>query len=182
VALSQEGHALVSAALGKTDQTLHWGFIKPKERAHDAAVYRLYQAEATRITNAGGAIRRVVLDAELKGWVAADRNRHTDANGHNRPNSHTDRSQDARVAAVAETYSLRIVDGTIQIPDLRIEYDTVEGDRCHVDLELATVHYKSGQIAAKARAGFVIYAPSSETTRLQAVLEERGLIAEILAL
>jgi hypothetical protein len=211
VALSREGHALVCAAPESIDQTLHWGFVKPQERAHDAAIYRLYQAEASRITHAGGAIRRVILDAELKGWVASDRNRHSDHLGHsdanrhlnpnrrndadgpNDRNSHTDANdrkdmdrhaempQYSRVAAVADAYNLRVVDGTIQIPDLRIEYDTAEGDRCHVDLELATAHYKPGQIAAKARAGFVIYAPSSQTTRLRAVLEERGLIAEILA-
>ena len=43
-------------------------------------------------------------------------------------------------------------------------------------------HYKPSQVAAKAQAGFTIYAPASQTGRLSAALEERGVIAEILSL
>ena len=75
-----------------------------------------------------------------------------------------------------------MVDGTIQIPDLRLEYETREGSVARVDLELATEHYKPSQVAAKAQAGFTIYAPASQTGRLSAALEERGVIAEILSL
>jgi hypothetical protein len=40
--------------------------VKPQEAAHDAAIYRMYQAEATQIAKPRGAIRRDVLDNELK--------------------------------------------------------------------------------------------------------------------
>ena len=38
------------------------------------------------------------------------------------------------------------------------------------------------EVAAKAAAGFTIYAPASQTDRLSAALEDRGLITEILSL
>ena len=42
------------------------GLVKPQEGAHDASIYRMHQAEATQIAKRRGAIRRVVLDYELK--------------------------------------------------------------------------------------------------------------------
>jgi len=60
---------------------------------------------------------------------------------------------------VARDHGLVIVEGTIQIPDLRLEYETPSGEAARVDLELATEHYKPSQLAAKARAGFTLYAP-----------------------
>lgn len=170
VVLSREGHAFARRHLTPDDQTLHWGFVKPKEQAHDAALYRVYQAEAKRITRTGGIVRRVILDAELKGRLAAARNRP------HRGDAVTN------AAEIARAESLRIVGATVQIPDMRVEYDTREGTPARVDLELATEHYKGSQVAAKAAAGFTIYAPASQTDRLSAALEDRGLITEILSL
>ncbi len=70
----------------------------------------------------------------------------------------------------------------IQIPDLRLEYQTPAGDAGRVDLELATEHYKPSQLAAKAQAGFTIYAPASHAGRITAALDERSITAEILSL
>ncbi len=170
VVLSREGHAFASRHLAPDGQTLHWGFVKPKEQAHDAALYRVYEAEAGRIARAGGTVRRVVLDAELKGQVAARRNQPGSADGA------------ARTADVARALDLRVVGGTVQIPDVRLEYETREGTQARVDLELATEHYKPSQVAAKAQAGFTIYAPASQTGRLSAALDERGVLAEIFSL
>src|ERR1700722_2433240 len=47
-------------------QALYAGLVKPREIAHDADIYRLYQAEAGHIEQQGGRIKRVVLDFELK--------------------------------------------------------------------------------------------------------------------
>jgi hypothetical protein len=47
-------------------QALYAGFVKPKELAHDAELYRLYQKVASEIERSGGTVRRVVLDYELK--------------------------------------------------------------------------------------------------------------------
>jgi hypothetical protein len=51
-----------------------------------------------------------------------------------------------------------------------------------VDLELVTEHYRPGQLADKARAGFSLYAPQSERDHLRRVLEQQELTAEILTL
>jgi hypothetical protein len=48
------------------NQALYDGFVKPKELAHDAELYRLYQKVASEIEHYGGTVRRVVLDCELK--------------------------------------------------------------------------------------------------------------------
>jgi DNA-binding MarR family transcriptional regulator len=47
-------------------QGIYAGLVKPAEISHDAAIYRMYQAEAAGIRIQGGKIRRVVLDYELK--------------------------------------------------------------------------------------------------------------------
>lgn len=168
--LSKEGQAFTIRHIAAPEQRLHTGLVKAKELAHDAALYRVAQAEGARIRRDGGTVRRVVLDAELKGELASARNR-------------LGAGADAeRTAAAAEALHLRVVGGAVQVPDVRLEYETREGTQARVDLELATEHYKPSQVAAKAQAGFQIYAPASHSGRLNAVLEERGIIAEILSL
>ena len=168
--LTRDGAAFARQHVVPEGQALHWGLVKPKEQQHDAAIYRMAMAETERLARGGHTVRRVVLDAELKGQLASARNRPgTDA-------------PEARTEAVARTLQLCVVDGGVQIPDVRLEYETREGTRVHVDLELATEHYKPGQVAAKAQAGFTIYASPSQTGRLSAALQDRGLVVEILSL
>ena len=50
--------------------------------------------------------------------------------------------------------------GKIRLPDLRIEYETANGEAARVDLELATEHYRGDHMSAKSQAGFKIYADS----------------------
>ena len=169
--LSKEGRAFAAQHVrARRPERCIAGLVKPKEQAHDTALYRVAQAEGQRIARAGGTVRRVVLDAELKGQVASARNRPGTGD------------ETERTAAVARALHLRVVDGTVQIPDVRLEYETREGTQARVDLELATEHYKPSQVAAKAQAGFTIYAPASQTGRLSAALEDRGILAEILSL
>ncbi len=167
VTLTREGHDITRRYLGREGQAFHWGLVKPKEHAHDAALFRVAEAERARLERAGGTLRRVVLDAELKGQVAAQRNA---------PGAPADPE------VIARALHLRVVHGTVQIPDVRLEYETREGTVARVDLELATEHYKPSQVAAKAQAGFTIYAPASQTGRLTAALEDRGVVAEIVSL
>ena len=53
-------------------QVFYHGFVKRREARHDAAIYRLYQRENQRITQAGGKVNRVILDFELKGSINRD--------------------------------------------------------------------------------------------------------------
>jgi DNA-binding MarR family transcriptional regulator len=130
------------------DQMFHAGLVKPREIAHDSQMYRLYQAEAERIESDGGRVSRVLLDYELKRDYQAFLNRP------DRPDD-ADRAED--VEAFAEASGLPVVDGHLELPDLRIEYETGDGRFEHRDVELVTEHYSRGQLAGKSAAGFALY-------------------------
>jgi len=152
-------------------QALYAGFVKPKELAHDADLYRLYQKVASEIERSGGTVRRVVLDYELKEELY-------------RALSKVDPAKDPDYERmyVANRHGLKVVNGKIPIPDLRIEYETEARDIEHVDLELATREYRSQGMAAKARAGFHLFARHQDMPRLRRVLNEQELFARIFAL
>ena len=50
-----------------------------------------------------------------------------------------------------------MVNGRVQFPDVRVEYERPDGERAHEDLELATGHYNSRQMAAKRASGFTLH-------------------------
>jgi hypothetical protein len=155
---------------GKT-QALYHGFAKPREAHHDADLYRLYQKAAKKIECAGGRNLRVVLDYELKKRIYHDLAR-----------LGPDRASVGSKRAVAEQHGLKVVQGKIPLPDIRIEYETQEGERAHVDVELATSHYRLRNLIEKVRAGFSIYAHASDVSNLRRVLDQQELTAEILSL
>jgi hypothetical protein len=137
--LTKNGHRLVRAnRLVPEGQSTYHGFVKPKEANHDADLYRLYQKEAGKILDKGGRNLRVILDYELKSKLNRD---FAKFGTESRPE-------------IAARHGLQVVGHKIPVPDLRIEYETREGDMGRVDLELSTENYRPGQIAEKARAGF----------------------------
>jgi hypothetical protein len=131
------------------NQKFYLGLAKRGEIAHDAAIYRMYQIESADIRTRGGTVRRVVLDYELKRKVYAPLAK-------DRPNLKPGPYR-KRQAEVAAENGLEVVNHKILLPDLRIEYETREGEMAKVDLELATAHYKPSQVAEKASVGFVVY-------------------------
>ncbi len=151
VVLTREGKDVLDAH--RTDgpgraQAFHAGLVKPRELAHDAQIYRLYQAEADRIQSDGGRVTRVVLDYELK------RDYQTFLHRADRP---AETSRDDDLAAFAAATGLPIVDGHLELPDLRIEYESADGRLEYRDVELVTEHYSRSQMAGKAAAGFALY-------------------------
>jgi hypothetical protein len=146
---------------------IYAGLVKPAEISHDAAIYRMYQLEAAEIRIQGAKIRRVVLDYELKKRVYSPL-----AKARNLPPEEFRKRQQE----VAQMNGLIVVEGKIPLPDLRIEYETSEGERSKVDLELATGHYKTSQLAEK------IAARGSTSSRSGVVQDERELTAAILSL
>ena len=68
------------------------------------------------------------------------------------------------------------------MPDLRIEYETLDGEIARVNLELVTEHYRGRHVAEKVHAGFSLYTPRGEADRLRRVLDQRELTADILSL
>jgi DNA-binding MarR family transcriptional regulator len=137
------GHASMDAP-----QAIYSGWVRPAELIHDASLYRMYLEEAARLAHEGRVVRRVVLDHELKGDLYQALHAHPAINKADR---------DARLAELAAAHHLPMVDGHVQLPDLRLEVDTAVGERTHVDLELTTEAYHAGQLRAKARAGFTMY-------------------------
>ena len=170
--LTKTGKRLVqgSGRLPGTQAVYH-GLVKPREAKHDAELYRLYQKEATRIERAGGRPLRVLLDYELK----RNLNRDLSALG---PRSDLREARER----IAEQHALSIVNGKIQMPDLRVEYETAEMARKHVDLELTTRNYRPRAMAEKAKAGFSLYAAPEDASRLRRILDQREITAEILSL
>src|SRR2546425_3871329 len=152
VVLTKKGRNLLKRTdqeLKASGQALYAGFVKPREIAHDAAIYRMYQAEAKNIEAQGGRIKRIILDFELKkkAYSPLARARQLSPGEYAR-----------RQVEIAEEHGLKVIEGKIRLPDLRIEYETANGEPARVDLELATEHYRGEHMSAKSRAGFKIYA------------------------
>ena len=152
VVLTREGKALLDGrrderAEGRPQQ-YHAGLVKPRELAHDAQLYRVYQAEAGRLEDDGARITRVVLDYELKREYQTFLNRRDRA---------TEDDGGEAIRAFATAHHLSLIDGHLELPDLRIEYETADGRVECRDVELVTEHYSRGQLAGKARAGFALY-------------------------
>ncbi len=174
VTLTRRGQEyLEQTATSRAAQAVYAGLVKPKEVAHDAAIYRMYHADARRIEQAGGRVHRVILDYELKRNVYSPL-----AKAKGLPPLAYARRQ----AEIAKANGLTVVRGKLPLPDLRIEYETAAGERTHVDLELATEHYRGAQLREKAAAGFKMYAPSNAGGRLSSVWDGPDLVASILSL
>lgn len=156
--------------LAPEEQALYDGFVKPKEIAHDAELYRLYQRIATEIEMNGGKVRRVILDYELKARLYRELNKPSTSD----PEQHR--------VQVANKHGLKAVDRTIPIPDLRIEYENDDREIERIDLELATREYRSQGLTAKARAGFHLYARHQDVDRLRRVMDQQEVTARIFAL
>jgi len=148
VTLTEAGKSRVERKLPPGQRV--YADLKRAEIFHDAAIYRMYQAESERIRAAGGRVKRVVLECELVKTVYSE--------------LHLAREtlpEDYRLSQeeVAREHGLKVIDGKIPFPDLRIEYETRDQQMEKVDLELATGNYRRFQLIEKARAGFHVYIP-----------------------
>jgi hypothetical protein len=153
LALTSQGKAFLEAHRGTADrpgapqQAFHAGFVKPRELAHDAQLHRLFSTERDQIEREGGRVMRVVLDYEFK------RDYHTCV--HEQETAGIDARQARQ--AFAEEHALPFVRGHLELPDVRVEYETADGRLVHRDLELATEQYSRSQLAGKHSAGFRVY-------------------------
>lgn len=185
VTLTKDGRSLARYAGGVPEsQKLYYGIVKPREVEHDAQIYSAYQKEAAQIEKDGGSNLRVQLDFELKSQVqkAIYRER----------KSHPERDMAQIKQQAAEQFHLPFVNGKIQIPDARIEYDQDagigedmdQGSRTgYQDIEVLTAAYRRSHLQSKAQAGFHVYASSSDRATLTAKIEDdRHLMENILEL
>ena len=171
--LTKQGHRFIRTQdfLSK-EQAIYHGLVKPKEAHHDADLYRLYQKVAVDIERKGGHVLRVVLDYELKEKLYRKLG---EAQARN------EARLDLQKQMLARQVELPVVEGKVILPDLRIEYETREGERARVDVELATNHYHGNHLAEKARAGFQIYARSQDADGLRRIRDEREITTAILS-
>ena len=152
VSLTREGKDLLDAHTttrsGGRQQAFYAGVVKPRELAHDARLYGVFREEASRIEREGGSVARVVLDYEIK------RDYQRFLNRPDRPDE-ADRRHDR--LEFAQAHDLKVINGHVELPDLRIEFENEDGRLEYRDVELVTEHYSRGQISGKARAGFACY-------------------------
>lgn len=174
VTLTKGGRNLARQTSGlPQDQKLYAGMVKPHEVEHDAQIYRAYLKESERIERKGGTNLRVQLDFELKSQIQKAIYAERKAN--------PECGMDEIKQQVAEKFDLPFVDGGIQIPDARIEYDLPRRDdreidqgsrTSHEDIEVLTAAYRPGHLRNKAQAGFHVYASSSDCATLTAKIED----------
>ena len=173
-ALTREGHDLLNRGQAPGSQQMYYAhFVKPRELRHDAAIYRLYQEVAARIAREGGRVSRIVLDFELKRSINPRLAK---------LKSLPEPQQEQQRQNIAADHGLTVVDGKIPLPDLRIEYETAEREQTKVDVELVTSDYHRQSLAAKAHAGFSIYAMKEDMGPLRRAIADPELTKEIYSL
>jgi hypothetical protein len=173
--LTSAGHRLLVLNRGRENfnQKLYHGFVRTREARHDAALYRLFHEELRRIERMGGKVRRVILDFELRNSI----NRRLA-----KLNSLPWEDQIQHKEQIAQEHGLRVVNGRIPLPDVRLEYEGPDQQLAKVDLELVTEHYDRESVALKAKAGFAIYAFAEDAARLRPAIEDPEIMLDILSL
>ena len=170
--LTKDGHWLLERTqLVSHRQATYHGLVKPNEARHDSDLYRLYQQVARDIEDSGGKVRRVVLDFELKKDLYKSLSRM-------RP----DKDPRYERIFIANQFDLKVVDGKIPIPDLRIEYEDDCREIRRLDLEVATRDYRPQGLGEKAKAGFHLFARQQDHGKLRRVLDTHEITARIFAL
>jgi hypothetical protein len=183
ITLTKDGKKLLRTSNNRETlpvQAIYSGVVKPRELAHDAAIYRMYLTEARRIASERGRVQRVMLDYELKKRAYAPLAKARDLP----PLEYAECQQE-----IAAENDLPVIEGHIAIPDLRLEYETADGDARHIDLELVTRNYRGAHLRVKAAAGFKMYAAPGATGYgvtdsgpLRPVFDDHNLVAELLRL
>ncbi|MGE3335733.1 MAG: hypothetical protein AB7I36_18970 [Rhodospirillaceae bacterium] len=155
VTLTPAGRALLERHQRAEEprQSFYAGMVKPREIPHDAKLYRAFSDAATRLQRDGARVERVLLDYELK----REYQRFLQANNRGKAESsgRPDRSAE-EIKEWASAHQLTVVNGHVQFPDVRIEYERPDGQSEREDIELATEHYNARQMAAKRAAGFTM--------------------------
>jgi hypothetical protein len=174
VTLTHQGAKVMRRVLRNAkDQEVYAGLKKPKELRHDSALYEVYQAKASEIEEAGGRIKRVVLDYELKKKLNRELGHVKDLRP---PEAQKSKEE------IAQNHSVAVVNGSFVVPDVRIEYLDRDGNEARVDLEYLTETYRHGDISSKAQAGFHLYAPHDQASRLHRVVDRHHIMTDILSI
>jgi len=157
VALTERGRRLLENHRNRdshSGQTFYSGADKARERSHDAQLYGAYLKAAERLQDRDARILRVELDRKLKREYQRflqERNR-----GARESDGRPDRTVE-EIQEWARQHDLPYFDDQVHFPDVRIEYEDVNGDVRWEDIEVTTEHYRGAHGAAASRSGFSIH-------------------------
>ena len=126
------------------------GMVKPREAAHDADVAKACRKEIEALTAQGARLRRILIDAELKGILA----KRSETARAKQGKEEADR---ARRKAADELHLPCDDQGHVQIPDAQIQYVDEAGNLGRVNVEVASDHYREGSVKAKSAGGFSMH-------------------------
>jgi hypothetical protein len=150
--LGKVGKELTNKLLkSNPEQVIYSGIKKPSELDHDAQLYRMFKTKEAELRSRGISVKRVVLDYEFKKIInsrLARVRKGTDGYRH-------------VLERLSQENQLKILNGKIAIPDVRVEYEDERGGLSHCDLEFVSVHYSGRQITEKKAAGFSLYSDQS---------------------
>lgn len=165
-------------------QAIYARFVKPREIEHDSLIYRACRKAEERLAGDGHVNFRVRLDFEIKSQVQKAI--------HPERKVSPGRDMTEIKQQVAKQFDLPFIDGKIQIPDARIEFDRKveegsernQGSRTgHEDIEVLTAAYHRGHLRSKARAGFRNYASAADrATLISRIEDDHELMQDILDL
>ena len=125
---------------------------------HDAAVYRAARNEIRELERAGGKVKRIRIEDELKSQVARATERARARRGR-------EAAQKAKVEA-AQALALPVDEkGRVHYPDAQIEYENEMGDMGRVNVEVTSSNYRGEHIHPKAAAGFSLHANGQAAAR-----------------
>ena len=133
-----------------SDEQRFWeGLADQRQLRHDHQVFEAVAQDATDVESAGGRVRRVRLESELRGLLAV-----ADDAGRRRGGAPEARRMRAEAAAAV---GLRVFDEDVPLPDALVEIEEADGRVVTRSVEVASGSYTHAQVAEKKRSGFRVY-------------------------
>ena len=162
VTLTREGLALLEEHRRDCHQgdrqSFYAGVARPRELAHDSRLFAAYVETRDRLANDGSRVRRVVLEQQLKSEY--QRFLQEPNRGQRHSAGLLRRDRDA-VSKWAKEHDLPVIRGSVRFPDMRVEYECLDGTRGHEDVEIVTGNYRGAHASSTKAAGFKCHGYSS---------------------
>lgn len=141
-----------------TDNQRFWaGQGDPRQLRHDHQVFDAVAQEAADLDESRCHVRRVRLESELRGLLAAA--------GHEGRKAAGAEGEIASRRKCAQDLGLRVFETGVPLPDALIEIEHPDGSITTRSLEVTTSQYSAAQVAEKRAAGFRLYGWSSRDQR-----------------
>jgi hypothetical protein len=162
VTLTREGLALLEEHrrdCHQSDrQSFYAGVARPRELAHDSRLFAAYVETREGLVSDGRRVRRVVLEQQLKSEYQRFIQEPNRGQRHSAGLLRRDREA---VSKWAKEHDLPVIRGSVRFPDVRIEYECLDGTRGHEDVEIVTGNYRGAHASSTKAAGFKCHGYSS---------------------